>query len=60
MEGAEHGLDTALLVAMVPPQSELHRSFAAQLANYPQAATLIRRRMFFVFLLNAALRPEYK
>lgn len=36
--------DTALCVAMVQAQSELHSSFAAQLANYPQTAMLIRRR----------------
>lgn len=34
--------DTALCVAMVQAQSELHTSFAAQLANYPQTAVLIR------------------
>ena len=36
--------DTALCVAMVQAQSELHSSFAAQLANYPQTAMLIRKR----------------
>lgn len=36
--------DTALCVAMVQAQSELHSGFAAQLANYPQTAMLIRRR----------------
>lgn len=29
---------------MVHAQSELHSSLAAQLANYPQTAVLIRRR----------------
>lgn len=44
--GADRSMcsDTALCVAMVQAQSELHSSFAAQLANYPQTAMLIRRR----------------
>lgn len=51
------GSDTALCVAMVQAQSELHSSFAAQLANYPQTAVLIRssqslldfQELFFFF-----------
>lgn len=36
----ERGSDSALCVAMVQAQSELHSSFAAQLVNYPQTAVL--------------------
>lgn len=41
-KGGGWGSDTALCVAMVQAQSVLHSSFAAQLANYPQTAVLIR------------------
>lgn len=63
------GSDTALCVAMVQAQSELHSSFAAQLANYPQTAVLIRssqslldfQEVFFCFcFLISALTHEHE
>lgn len=67
-EGADRSMcsDTALCVAMVQAQSELHSSFAAQLANYPQTAMLmqadeafwISRSPFFFFIAALTHRHE--
>lgn len=62
------GSDTALCVAMVQAQSELHSSFAAQLANYPQTAVLIRssqslldfQELFFFFDFRTDTRAWVK
>lgn len=66
-EGGSMCSDTALCVAMVQAQSELHSSFAAQLANYPQTAMLIRSRpepsgfpRAFFFSFITALTHKHK
>lgn len=50
----ERSSDTALCVAMVQAQSELHSSFAAQLVNYPQTAVLTCSKPLF------AAAPSYR
>lgn len=61
--GGQHVLKHSPVCCHGAAQSELHSSFAAQLANYPQTAPLIRSRpepygFPRAFLLIAALTHE--
>lgn len=54
----ERGSDTALCVAMVQAQSELHSSFAAQLVNYPQTAVPTCSKPLFLLLRTSVSQGE--
>lgn len=53
----EQGSDTVLCVTMVQALSELHRSFAAQLANYTQTAVLMCSSLF-LFYISAPVHEQ--